>query len=60
MNDSPRANFVAQYIMSRITHVTGEPDIRRICNDADYAWDRIVNPRPLPKAELTLIKEAKA
>lgn len=58
--DEHRANFVAQYIMARITHVTGEPNIVAICNDADYTWDRIVNPRPLPKAELTLIKEATA
>lgn len=54
-SDAERRGFIQNYVMARIQHSAA--GIRRICDDADYTWDRIANPRPLPQAQVTPIKK---
>lgn len=53
---SLRFQFVQQYIIQRTQKADGNTDTQIICDDADYAWDRVINPRPLPSAVVTPIR----
>lgn len=54
--DSARFHFVTQFLMTRAQKADGVMDVKQTCDDVDYAWDRIVNPRPLPQAVIVPIK----